>query len=210
MRTLIVGANGRIGTRAAQLLLERGHTPIAMIRDAAQAAHFDALGIATVVADLEHPVDHAVEHVDAILFTAGSGSKTGKDKTILIDHLGAIRIATTAEFAGVHRFIMISAIHADPHSEHPTIAHYMKAKGRADEFLRERDIDWTIIRPGRLQETPGQGAVTLEPRMEQSGDISLDDVAAVAVEALDKKNTYQKSFDILEGATPIPEAIAGV
>ncbi|HJN50833.1 MAG: aldo/keto reductase [Pseudomonadales bacterium] len=86
MKVLVIGANGNTGTRVVKHLAGGVHDPVAMIRDPTHRAKFDSLGVATVLADLEYPIDHAVQNCDAIIFAAGSGGSTGKDKTVLIDH----------------------------------------------------------------------------------------------------------------------------
>ena len=54
-----------------------------------------------------------MQDCDAVIFAAGSGGKTGKDKTVLIDHLGAIRSMVAAQMNGVKRYIMLSSIRFD-------------------------------------------------------------------------------------------------
>ena len=88
MKVLVIGANGNTGTRVIRRLAMGSHEPVAMIRNPAHREKFDSLGVPTVLADLEYPIDHAVQGCDAIIFAAGSGGKTGKDKTVLIDHIG--------------------------------------------------------------------------------------------------------------------------
>lgn len=162
------------------------------------------------IGDLEHPLEDCLQGIDAVIFAAGSGSKTGKDKTILVDHLGAIRLAATAEFAGIPRFIMLSSMRADPHSQGHKISHYFQAKGWADAWVQQRDTDWTIIKPGALTEDPGRGTISLSPSLGKTGSISLDDVALTVAIALDAPNTHRQSFEILEGDTPIKDAMASV
>ena len=100
MKVLVIGANGNTATRVVRRLVESEHDPVAMIRDPSQRARFDDLGVSTVLADLEYPIDHAVKNCDAIIFAAGSGGHTGKDKTVLVDHIGAIRSMVAAQVQG--------------------------------------------------------------------------------------------------------------
>ncbi|MDG1303740.1 MAG: NAD(P)H-binding protein, partial [Pseudomonadales bacterium] len=81
MKVLVIGANGVTATHVIKQLAESDHDPVAMIRDPLHREKFDKLGVPTVLADLEYPIDHAVRGCDAIIFAAGSGGKTGKDKT---------------------------------------------------------------------------------------------------------------------------------
>lgn len=210
MRVLVAGANGNTGFRIVERLKERGHEPVAMIRDPAQAPRFDDAGVESVVADLEEEVDHAVTGTDAVVFAAGSGGSTGPEKTVAVDELGAMRITDAAERLGAPRFVMLSSIRADPRSEGHRISHYYRAKGKADLHLRNSGLVYTIVRPGRLTDEPGTGRIRAAEVLEGSGEISRDDVAAVLVECLEVEHTHRKAFEILEGDRPIREALEGI
>jgi NAD(P)H-binding len=61
-----------------------------------------------------------------------------------------------------------------------TFAAYLRAKTEAEEDLRRRDLDWTVLRPRRAHQRAGDGPGTaggLVPRAQ----ISRADVAAVIV-----------------------------
>lgn len=212
MRVLVVGANGATGRLIVQQLKEHSaHEPVAMVRDPQQQDQFEQMGVATLVADLEKRTDfpRMVADVDAAIFAAGSGSKTGKDKTILVDEIGAIRLVDAAEAASLQRFIMLSSINADPWSEGEKISHYQRAKGVADLHLAHSELAHTIVRPGRLTNEPATGKIAAAPQLERA-EIPRADVAAVIVECLDMDNTISKNFAIVSGDTPIPEALAGL
>ncbi len=89
MKILVVGANGQIGKHLVSFIQKSDQlTAKAMIRNEEQAAFFETLGAETVMVDLEGSVESiaaAAKGVDAIVFTAGSGPHTGKDKTIMVD-----------------------------------------------------------------------------------------------------------------------------
>ena len=177
-----------------------------MIRDPAHRAKFDTLGVSTVLADLEYPIDHAVQGCDAIIFAAGSGGKTGKDKTVLIDHLGAIRSMVAAQVHNVRRYIMLSSINNDIHSQSP-IAHYHRAKAHADNHLVESDLDYTIVCPGGLTDEPGTELVSVNTELQGSGLTSRENLAAALVTCLDCDNSVRKSFSLLDGDMPLAEAM---
>ena len=209
MKVLIVGANGNTGTRVVRSLMNGPHDPIAMIRNPAQRPKFDSMRVSTVLADLEYPIDHAVKGCDAVIFAAGSGSHTGKDKTVLVDHISAIRAIVTAQVQGAHRFVMLSALNADVNST-SRIPHYHKAKAHADNHLRETDLDYTIVCPGGLHDEPGTGRVTVSFETHGNGRTSRDNLAAALIACLELPNTCGKSFSLLDGETPLEEALRGI
>ena len=210
MKVIIIGANGNTATRAIKLLKEGDqHEPVAMIRNADQRAKFDKLGVATVLADLEYPIDHAIAGCDAVIFAAGSGGHTGKDKTVLVDHIGAIRSMVTAQVHGATRYVMLSSLNADENST-SKIAHYHKAKGKADRHLMESDLAWTIICPGSLRDDEGNGLVSVSEETRLEGITTRDNLAAALVACLDLDNTIGKRFSLLEGETPLMDALRSV
>ena len=209
MKVLVIGANGNTATRVLRRLAASSHEPVAMIRNPDQRAKFDALGVPTVLADLEYPIDHAVAGCDAVIFAAGSGGHTGKDKTVLVDHIGAIRSMVAAQVNGARRYIMLSSINNDIHSTSP-IAHYHKAKAYADIHLGETDLEYTIVCPGGLTDEQGTGLVQVSPDCDGRGLTSRENLAEVLVRCLDLDNTVGKCFSLLEGSTPIDEALASV
>lgn len=141
MKVLVIGANGNTATRVVRRLAASCHEPLAMIRNAEQRHKFDEMAVPTVLADLEYPIDHAVQGCDAVIFAAGSGGRTGKDKTVLVDHIGAIRSMVTAQLHGARRFVMLSSTNADVNSQ-SRIAHYHTAKGlmRPSPLLCQRPL----------------------------------------------------------------------
>ncbi|MDE0691499.1 MAG: SDR family oxidoreductase [Gammaproteobacteria bacterium] len=209
MKVLVIGANGNTATRLVRRLAQGAHDPVAMIRHPGQRPKFDDLGVPTVLADLEYPIDHAVAGCDAVIFAAGSGGHTGKDKTVLVDQLGAIRSMVAAQVAGVPRYIMLSSIGNDIHSTSP-IAHYHKAKAHADNHLMETDLDYTIVCPGGLTDDEGTGTVAISPDLHGRGLTSRENLAETLALCLDHKNTIGKRFSLLDGEVGVKEALAAL
>lgn len=208
MRVLVIGANGSTGTRVVRLLSEEErHEPVAMVRDRAQVPAFEEMGVETAVADLEGLLDPALENVDAVVFCAGSGAGTGLDKTVTVDRDGAVKSMVAAEAQGVGRYVMLSSRGADPESTGERLSPYYRAKGWADLWLRRSDLVHTIVRPGRLTEEEGAGTVEVAESLPSGGSISRDDVARILVDSLDEGNTEGKTFAVVEGPTPIGEAL---
>lgn len=213
MKVLIVGANGQIGKQLTSYIQASDNiTTKAMIRKQEQAPFFDDLGAETVLVDLVDSVEviaKAAEGVDAIVFTAGSGPKTGKDKTLMIDLDGAIKTIEAAEKAGVKRFVMISSFDTTREAileSNESFAPYVVAKHYADEWLKKTDLDYTIIHPGILTNDAGTGEITVAKRVEVD-EITRDDVARVILTCLEQDATIGKEFQIVNGKTPIVEAI---
>ncbi len=211
MKVLVVGATGQIGRHLVKLLKEsKEYTVRAMIRKEEQKEAFEQLGIETVVASLEDTVDAIAESAkgcEAVVFTAGSGGKTGPDKTLLIDLDGAVKTVEAAEKLGINRFIMVSALQAhrrENWNEH--IKPYYVAKHYADRVLMQSELNYTIIRPGGLLNEPGTGMISAGETVPGT-TIPREDVARIILASLNEDNTYKLSFDVVSGETPIPDAL---
>lgn len=187
----------------------------AMIRKEEQASYFEDLDAETIVADLEDNIDSiakAAEGVDAIVFTAGSGPHTGKDKTIMVDLDGAIKTIEAAKIANVDRFIMISSFDTTREAiqeASSSFAPYVVAKHYADVWLREASLDYTIIHPGLLTNDKGTGKVEAATTVER-GEVPREDIARTIVASLENEATIGKEFQVVGGNQPVQEAIDSI
>ncbi|MBM7645606.1 uncharacterized protein YbjT (DUF2867 family) [Scopulibacillus daqui] len=211
MKVTVVGANGQIGRQLTELLAKSNeYTVRAMVRKPEQTEAFEKIGAETAVANLEGTVAEltdAVKGCDAVVFTAGSGGSTGYDKTLLVDLDGAVKTIEAAQQAGIKRFIMVSALqahHRDNWNEQ--IKPYYAAKHYADKMLEASGLTYTIVRPGRLLNEPGTGMITANENLTRSS-IPREDVAKTVFAALNEEHTFNKSFDIVSGHTPIVKAL---
>ena len=213
MKVLVVGANGQIGKHLVGFIQESDALEAkAMIRNEEQAPFFENLGATTALADLEDDVDaiaKAAEGVDAIVFTAGSGPHTGKDKTLLIDLDGAVKTIEAAKRVGVDRFIMISSFDTTREaiqSAGASFAPYVVAKHYADEWLKATDLKHTIIHPGLLTNNEATGKIEAATTVER-GEVARADIASVIIACLENDETIGKEFQVVGGSTPVKEAI---
>lgn len=213
MKVLVVGANGQIGKHLVSLIQKSNDLDVtAMIRKQEQGAYFQELGVETVVADLEDGIDaiaEAAKGVDAVVFTAGSGAHTGKDKTIMVDLDGAVKTIEATKVANVKRFVMVSSFDTTREaiqSASSSFAPYVIAKHFADEWLRDANLDYTIIHPGRLTNDHGTGKVTAAPKVERD-EVPREDIALVIYESLKSETTIGKEFQVVKGTTPVKDAL---
>jgi uncharacterized protein YbjT (DUF2867 family) len=214
MRVVVAGGHGKVALLLESVLAERGDTPVGIVRNPAHVADVQQAGAQAVVLDLEaadvEDVAGVVRGADAVVFAAGGGPDSGPARKETVDKGAAILLADAAERAGVRRYVMVSAMgtdRADPDS-HDVFQVYLRAKKAADEDLMARDLDWTVVRPGRLTDAPSTGRVrvgTLGP-----GEVTRADVAAVLAEVLLTGATVGKAFDLLAGDRSVDDALAGL
>ena len=89
-------------------------------------------------------------------------------------------------------------------------AAYITAKTAAEADLRDRDLDWTILRPGSLTDAPATGRVRLAPPPVPGGRVPRADVAAVIAALLDTPGTRHQTLELVGGDSPVAEAVRSI
>jgi uncharacterized protein YbjT (DUF2867 family) len=212
VNVVIVGGHGKIAMRLAKILAERGDSPRGIIRNTEQESDLEAIGAEPILLDIENvEIDDAVAGADAVVFAAGAGPGSGPARKRTVDYAGAVNLADSAHTHGVRRYLMVSAIGANhPERWSNEMGPYYEAKHEADEYVANSGLDYTIVRPGRLTDDPGTGKVDLGDGPGGAGSVTRDDVALVLAELLTADNAIGKGFDLLNGDTPVAEAIAAL
>lgn len=213
MRVVIAGGHGKIALRLTRLLADRGDVVVGIVRNPDHVPGVRAAGGDGVVLDLEHADAEQAAAVlagaDAVVFAAGAGPGSGATRKDTVDRAASVLLADAAQIASVRRFVQISAMgldRADDQGMDPVFAAYLRAKDEAERDLTSRDLDWTILRPGRLTDEPGTGRVALAEPVLPRGSVPRDDVAAVLVALLDNPATIGRTLELTAGPTPIGEA----
>jgi uncharacterized protein YbjT (DUF2867 family) len=215
MRVVIAGGHGQIALHLERMLADRGDVAVGIVRNPAHVADLEQAGAQGVVLDLENStVDQVADVVagaDAVVFSAGAGPGSGAARKLTVDRDAAILLADAATAVGVRRYLMVSSYGADDYDPNsPDVFQvYLGAKSEADAAIRSRDLDWTIVRPGGLTNTPGTGGVTVGDSVGR-GSIPREDVAAVLLNVLNLPSTAGRQFELIGGTTPIGDALAAL
>lgn len=214
MRIVIAGGHGKIARRLSRLLSARGDSPVAVVRNPAHRSDVESDGAVAVVLDLEQAdADTLAGHLagaDVVVFAAGAGPGSGTQRKDTVDRAAATLLAEAAERAGVRRYLLVSSMGAGqepPAGTEEVFAAYLRAKTAAEEDLRGRALDWTILRPGSLTDGPGTDRVRLDAQVPR-GRVARDDVAAVLVALADDLRTAGLVLELTEGDVPVVEAVA--
>ncbi|MBG9988309.1 SDR family oxidoreductase [Aerococcaceae bacterium DSM 111176] len=227
-QVFVIGAHGKVAKHFADFVAKNDNlSEKAMIRKSEQADFFQERQIEPVLLDLaatdEDELAKAMEGSDVVIFSAGAGG-SGTDNIFTIDLDGAIKAMIAAEMAGIKRFIMVSTFRTGREwMQQDTLRSYTIAKHYADEWLRNRtELDWTIVHPGVLIDEPGTGKVKVGGVGEVAdidlsltdnafGDVDLQvprqDIAHVLQAILFMDSTIGKEIEVIQGETPIEEAI---
>ena len=213
MRVVIAGGHGQIALRLTRLLSADGHQVVGVVRNPDHEADIAAAGGQAAVLDLEKADVDAVAKVlagaDVAIFAAGAGPGSGKARKDTVDRGAAALFADASEQAGVRRHIQVGSINAElapTLTDDETFTVYLRAKWAAEEDLRARDLDWTVLRPGGLTDDPGTGMVHLADKTGR-GRVTRDDVALVLAGLCDTPASIGRTLELIGGDTPVREAL---
>jgi uncharacterized protein YbjT (DUF2867 family) len=217
MRVVIAGGHGKIALLLERLLAERGDQAVGLIRNPAHVADVQKAGAEAVICDLEaasaEDVAVLLSGADAVVFAAGAGPGSGVPRKDSVDRGASVLMADAAERAGVRRFVQVSSMGTGQPPRPGTDevwAAYITAKTAAEDDLRTRDLDWTILRPGRLTDAPPTGRVRLAPPPVPRDTVSRADVAAVIAALLDNPGTRHQTLELVGGDTPVAAAVHSI
>lgn len=147
MNVLVAGGTGFIGQALCRELDDRGHDVTALSRspgDADLPAGVEpAMGDVTAYDSIESAFAGQDAVVNLVALTALYEPKGGNRKHFEVHLGGTENVVRAAETHDVEHVLQMSALGADP--DGPTA--YIRAKGQAEDVVRESDLDWTITRP---------------------------------------------------------------
>jgi len=216
MRVVIAGGHGQIALRLTKILAADGHEVVGLVRNPEHGADIARAGGQAAVLDLEKTdLDSVVDVLsgaDVAIFSAGAGPGSGVERKKTVDKGAAVLLAEAAERAGVRRHVQVSSMgvdKVDDRDPNDTFTVYLAAKKAAEDDLRSRDLDWTILRPGGLTNDPGTGKVLLEDKTGY-GRISRDDVALVLAGLCSTAASIGRTLELIAGDTPVDEALANL
>lgn len=147
MNVLVVGGTGFIGTHLSRVLVERGHDVTVLSRSPGDEGLPD--GVATASGDVTEydSIADAFEGQDAVVYLVALSPlfkpDDGDEMHELVHYGGTENCLRAAEEHDVDRFVQLSALGADSGAN----THYLRAKGRAEEAVRDSDLDWVVFRP---------------------------------------------------------------
>lgn len=167
MNILITGATGFIGSHVTRALIAQGHQVRACVRQPADALDRWPECNPLTADFLTHTETEnwlpLLEGIDVVINAVGIIQQTGEQTFEKLHALAPIALFDACSGSGVRKVIQISALGVDtdrPAADigTPSSTRYQHTKYRADEHLRQLDINWTILRPSMVY---GSGAASM-------------------------------------------------
>jgi NADH dehydrogenase len=146
---LITGATGFVGRALLPRLAEAGLELRCLLRPSHRTPRLPrGLPVQAAIASLddERGLRAALVGVDTVIHLAGAEWHGLRGDVFAVDAAGTRALVAAAREAGVSRIIYLSHLGADRASAYPVL----KAKGIAEEFVRQSGLPYTIVRSALL------------------------------------------------------------
>lgn len=212
MKTMIIGGTGRVGKELVKFLKQDNEVTVTT-RSPEKYSDDDIFQDVNLVKFnlselLVSDIAKLFNGFDVVYFVAGSRN----EDLIQTESFGAIKTMQAAEEAGVKKYVMLSSAFAlqpdkwinNPH--YGNLQAYQAAKYIADYWLMHNtNLDYTILQPSTLTETPGTGRVKFN--IKTPGENSITDVAEVLKDVIYSEKASNKVITMHSGNSTIQEEI---
>ncbi|MDF5727641.1 MAG: SDR family oxidoreductase [Rhizonema sp. PD38] len=201
----LAGASRGVGREIAKCLTQQQLKGEALLRTEAARAEIDAMGMKVVKGDALNVEDVeramlAGEPIHTVISTIGGLPSDGQRA----DYLGNKNLIDAALKAGAQKFILVSSIGSGnsavalPPQALQTLGPVLVEKEKAEKYLIESGLTYTIIRPGGLKSEPatGNGILTEDPRI--AGSIHRADVAQLVCRCLNSDRANNKILSAVD------------
>lgn len=202
---LVFGGTRGVGLESARLIAAAGEPVTVLVRETSDVSALNEIdGVSLVYGDALVAVTVTAAYksgdFDTVISTLSGSPKAG----YAVDSDGSINAINGAKAAGAQRFILISSIGvgesaaALPQAALDALGTVLAEKAKAESYLIDSGLDYTIIRPGGLTDKPANGLGILTDDIKATGVISRAEVARLTVESINDPETVNKIYTAIE------------
>ncbi len=179
---MVTGASGVVGRAVVAAVAERDEVR-ATVRRQEAAEPLRALGAKVAVRDLDHAdaLAEILPRCHTLVHLIGGPNQPDPGELFRANHGSVLLAAEAAREAGTKRIVLVSVPGADPEAQHP----FLRAKGLAEEVVRESGLGFAIIRSAHVYGVGGlwftaavEGALASPPFVVGPGDREIAPVVA--------------------------------
>ena len=205
MKLVIFGATGKTGIELVKQALEKGHAVTAFVRDPARMA-IEGENLTLVTGDVFDPasVNQAVQGQDAVVCALGAGSDL---KKTTVRTAGTINIISAMQKNNVKRLMVVTAMGVGESWDNMSLfnkfffATLLKSSRddheKQEAAVKESELDWTIVRPSGLTDTPRTGVYEVGENIPaNTSKIARADVADLILKELEQNSLIGKAVTI--------------
>jgi len=201
MKIAITGASGKTGYRISEEAVKRGYKVRQLIRKNSKvSAGLESLETIRVSLDKNGELDKALIDIDALIIATGARASLDLTGPAKVDALGVYRQLESCIRVGIKRVILVSSL-CTGKLFHPLnlFGLILIWKKLGENFLRNSNFEWTIIRPGGLKENENIKSENINYSKEDTqinGSIPRRLVAQCCVDSLKNKESINKLIEI--------------
>ena len=213
---LVAGATGRTGNLVVQQLKSLGYKKILGMTRSKERAILkfgpDTEWVEADVRDLES-LRITFKGVDRIISAIGRSREPGNGSEA-VEYKGVKNMVDAAMENGVKILVLTSSagITEEDNELNRILDNVLVWKFRGEEYLRESGLNYSIVRSGGLKpEIPGAkyGVYFSQGDDSRAGQISIEDVASVLIEAANNPDAHRKTYETFNYITRYPAAWPG-
>ena len=209
MNITIIGASGGIGLEAVKRGLNRKHTMTTLSRSEIKLGEKEKLKM--IIGDATNKADllNAIQNAEAIIVTLGTVKNT--KSTTLFSDFAKLMVEINRENRIDIPFLFVTGFGAGESKNYVSwlIKLFLKYllkdvyadKTKMEEIITESDLNWTVVRPGRLLDK----ALTEKYRVENKlfkginiGGVNRADVADFLIKQAENQTELKKYIGISE------------
>jgi len=201
MKIAITGASGKTGFRIVEEALKKGLKVTQVVRkNSTLKEDSQNTEVIRVSLDKRDALDSALENVDALVIATGARASFDLTGPAKVDALGVYRQLESCKRVGIKRVILVSSL-CSGKLFHPLnlFGLILMWKKIGENLLRKSSLEWTIIRPGGLNESEIIKSENIDYTKEDTqfkGSIPRRLVAECCIDALLNKQSINKIIEI--------------
>ena len=205
MKLAIFGASGRTGTETVKLSLEKGYQVTASVRDPRRIKIEDE-NLTLIAGDVldTSSVNKAIKGQDTVICALGGGDDLKKTN---VRTIGTINIINAMDKEKVKRLVVISAMGIGKSRKSlsfinrvlisTVLKNSMEDHESQEKAVMESGLDWTIITPSGLTDTPRTGKYLVGENVHaDTSRIARADVADLILRELDENKMVGNAVTI--------------
>ncbi|MBM4054100.1 MAG: complex I NDUFA9 subunit family protein [Planctomycetes bacterium] len=210
MKVFLTGSTGFVGKQLLKDLMENRHKVKCLVRKGSEhklEKYINTIEIEYGDITNIHCLENIIKGCDAVINIVGIIREIRGNKITFerLHYEGTRNLAVEAKKQGVSRFIQMSSLGANKEGK----TQYQQTKYRAEDFIRNSGLDYTIFRPSiifgkednfvnifanmlKIQQfipVIGDGKYKMQP-------VAVENVSAAFVNSLERKDTIGKLFEV--------------
>ena len=201
MKIAITGASGKTGYRITEEALKKRIKVRQIVRKNSKViGNLNNTEIIRVSLDNKEALDKALENLDALVIATGARASLDLTGPAKVDALGVYRQLQSCKRVGIKRVILVSSL-CTGKLFHPLnlFGLILIWKKIGEDFLKNNNFEWTIIRPGGLKESENIELENINYSKEDTqikGSIPRRLVAKCCIDSLSNKLSINKIIEI--------------